>query len=351
MKQRPGRVHLAIVLAWLYACPLFSVQIKSEGRKNQRIVFLSDRGKSKRQFDLYTMDLGDLKAVNLTGDRRDVSLRSNSLPKLNRERNSVLFISFNPRNLVEMDLTTRAVRTVAELRYEATDYCIAPDGRSVVYTEKTDSTLQLFGIDLRRGVKRNLSNNRFNNFEASFSSDGSKVVYVCDQDGSNSIAIMNADGSGQRMLTNPFGDDRYPKFSPDDRQIVFSSSRSGLTDSDYGLYTIDITGSPFALFYQSKTFNTQPQFSPDRAYVAFVSNARGPLTRDIFLKDLKTGAVEPITSELTYLSGNINITDDGQCIVFENIGPSDSEIWMYQRKTRQLRNITKHPGRDISPSL
>ncbi len=351
MKFLTGSVNILIVLVVPIVVFISFFEAQSENRKNKSLVFLSDRDRSNREFDLYIMDLDTLKPINLTGPIREVSVRSNSLPKLDHIRNSVFFISFNPRSLVELNPVTRTVKKITDIRYEAADYCISPDGNSVVYTEKEGSAVQLFGIDLVRGGKRNLSNNRFNNVEASYSHDGSRVVYVCDQDGSNSIAIMNRDGSNQKVLTNAFGDDRYPKFSPDDATIVFSSSRSGMTDSDYDLFTIDATGGNFTLFHDSNAFDTQPDFFPDNGYVAFVSDARGPSFRDIFLKDLKTGSVNMVTSGLSYFSGNFHIGEDGRFIVFENTGPADSEIYLYEIHGQKMRNITRHPSRDISPSL
>lgn len=318
---------------------------------NKRIFFIGNRNSSDKEYDLFYFDLEFRTTVNLTEKRDDLILRSNSSPKYNHRRNSVFFISSDRRNLMEFSLETLAVKEIIEINYNVPNYIFSPDGHSIVYTERVESRLQLFKLDIATENKQNLSNNPFNNFEASYSRDGTQIVYVCDQDGSDSIAIMNEDGSDQRLLTNSFGDDRYPSFSPDNQTIVFSSSRGGLSDTDYDLYTIDHSGRNFKLFNDSNGFDTQPIYSPDNKILAFLSNRRGSLFRDIFIAEIKTGDVKPITYELKYFNQNHMFSEDGQSLVFENMDPSNSEIMIYWIGEQRIENLTNHPSRDMSPSF
>jgi TolB protein len=50
--------------------------------------------------------------------------------------------------------------------------------------------------------------------EPSWSSDGTRIVFVSDRDGNKEIYMMRADGGGQTNLTNNPGQDWAPAWSP-----------------------------------------------------------------------------------------------------------------------------------------
>ena len=74
--------------------------------------------------------------------------------------------------------------------------------------------------------------------DASFSPDGSKILFAANHDGDLEIYVIGADGSDQRQLTDNAGQDFFPSWSPDGDTIVFSSDRSGAVE----LYLMDADG-------------------------------------------------------------------------------------------------------------
>ena len=73
--------------------------------------------------------------------------------------------------------------------------------------------------------------------------DSKQIVYSTDRDGepqngNYEIYIMNVDGSNKRRLTNAPEADSYPSVSPDGSRIVFDSSRDGATE----IYVMNIDG-------------------------------------------------------------------------------------------------------------
>ena len=74
--------------------------------------------------------------------------------------------------------------------------------------------------------------------DASFSPDGSQILFAANHDGDLEIYVMGADGSDQRQLTDNGGQDFFPSWSPDGKTIVFSSDRSGAVE----LYLMDADG-------------------------------------------------------------------------------------------------------------
>ena len=74
--------------------------------------------------------------------------------------------------------------------------------------------------------------------DASFSPDGSTILFAANHDGDLEIYVVGADGSDQRQLTDNSGQDFFPSWSPDGQTIVFSSDRSGAVE----LYLMDADG-------------------------------------------------------------------------------------------------------------
>jgi hypothetical protein len=75
--------------------------------------------------------------------------------------------------------------------------------------------------------------------DASFSPDGSRIVFVSTQDGDAEIYLMDADGANLRKLTDNSAVDASPGWSPDGRRILFVSNRNG----QFELYVMGADGS------------------------------------------------------------------------------------------------------------
>jgi TolB protein len=88
---------------------------------------------------------------------------------------------------------------------------------------------------------------------ARFSRDGTKLAYVSSQaDGKGDIWIMNPDGSNKTRLTERDETyDYFPAWSPDDRFIVFDSSRQHDHNGDWALYVIEVKSREARLLFDS----------------------------------------------------------------------------------------------------
>ncbi|MBY0526583.1 MAG: S9 family peptidase [Gemmataceae bacterium] len=105
------------------------------------------------------------------------------------------------------------------------------------------------------------------------SPDGSLVAYVVttvnlEGNSSSSSIWLTPTGKGTpRQLTNTTKKDKHPRWSPNGKQILFESSRSG----DSQLWVIDLAGGEAR---QLTTISTEAQsglWSPDGKWIAFVS--------------------------------------------------------------------------------
>jgi Tol biopolymer transport system component len=83
------------------------------------------------------------------------------------------------------------------------------------------------------------------------------------------IKVVNADGSRQRTVTmGP--NDQNPSWSPDGRQLVFQSDRSGTGDWD--IYLVRWDGLGLTRLTSGPDIDQDPAWSPDGTKIAFVRN-------------------------------------------------------------------------------
>ncbi len=120
-----------------------------------------------------------------------------------------------------------------------------------------------------------------------FSPDAQRIVFRSSRNGNKEIYIMNADGTGVRRLTHTEATNTMPSFSWSGDRIAFVSTRDG----DYEIYILDLNedGSPGDLqrITNSPGRDMHPKFSPDDKWLLFVSQRGGlndetPLLRVIF---------------------------------------------------------------------
>ncbi len=102
-------------------------------------------------------------------------------------------------------------------------------------------------------------------FSASWSPDGSRIVFELASRGQSDLAVMNADGTGRRRLTRTRALETNPVWSPDGRMIAFTGDRHvkrGKRERwgpDFELYVMRASGARV----QRLTRNSVPDLVPD----------------------------------------------------------------------------------------
>jgi Tol biopolymer transport system component len=114
-----------------------------------------------------------------------------------------------------------------------------------------------------------------NNAFPAFSPDGRQIVFRSGRDGNHEIYLMDADGKNPRRLTDNPATDTMPTFSPNGNQIAFSSNR----ENGYQIYTMDIDpeGGVGQACRVTNTpgLNMHPRYSPDGEWLIITSDRGG----------------------------------------------------------------------------
>ena len=149
---------------------------------------------------------------------------------------------------------------------------MSPDGTKILFDDRdkqTDGRLKI--LDLATGKTKAIA--RYS-LGASWSPDGSKVVYsrnntgddeVCgsvDCEESGELFIIDADGSGARNLLPGKGHEMSPDWSDDGTRIVFSGNRNMPTSSDaFEVYSVKPDGKCLAWLTNGTPASLSPSWS------------------------------------------------------------------------------------------
>jgi TolB protein len=103
-----------------------------------------------------------------------------------------------------------------------------------------------------------------------FAPDGSRIVFTLPAGNGQVLTSVNNEGKDKRDLIQS-GLNSWAAFSPDGKQLAFSSSRDG----DYEIYVMDTAGGQPHRLTKSPGLDLRPTWSPDGKRLAFTSNRTG----------------------------------------------------------------------------
>ncbi len=263
------------------------------------LIFQSEREATNPFCQIYLLDLE-------TGDTHRVSTGKGktTCAFFRPGRDEVLFSSSH------LDPETEAVQNDELARRTS--------GKQRRYSWDYDIHMEIFSAQRDGSNLKRLTSSPGYDAEASFSPDGSKIVFCSLRDayaGSplsdaeeerlkidpsyfGEIYIMNADGSGQKRLTHSPGYDGGPFFSPDGERIIWRRFEENGAIAD--VFTMSLDGTDVRKLTSFAAMSWAPFYHPSGKYVAFASNKLGFSNFEIYLTDA-LGQHEPV--RVTYTDG------------------------------------------------
>jgi Tol biopolymer transport system component len=153
-------------------------------------------------------------------------------------------------------------------------------------------------------------------------------------------------------LTNNAARDVNPAFSPDGKQIVFSSNRDGNYGS-YQLYTMNSDGSNQHRIYESKAMSLAPAWSPDGKQIIFTNDKEdGAIGNfEIFRIELETAESEKRLTFRRRSDSQPVFSPDGKHIAFVSNTDGNAEIYLMSADGTGLFRITRNQAEDTTPQF
>jgi Tol biopolymer transport system component len=165
--------------------------------------------------------------------------------------------------------------------------------RSERYRWEFPEAMDIFRADLDGTHLVRLTDTPGYDAEASYSPDGSKIVFTSFRDGDAEVYIMDADGKNPRRITRAKGYDGGPFFSPDGRRIIYRSDRK---DNDLlQVFVNNVEGTDERQLTDDENVNWGPYWHPDGRHIIYATSAHGHTNYELYLMDVDTGARERIT--------------------------------------------------------
>jgi Tol biopolymer transport system component len=163
-------------------------------------------------------------------------------------------------------------------------------------------------------------------FFPEISPDG-KWIAVSARDGEvndRDIWIHSTDSGSKRQLVKAKGNDNFPIWSPDGKEVIFTSSRSG----NYDLYRKRIEGDePEQLVAVLATADYPRSWSPDGQTLIYAQAGKG---RDLFL--LRFGDAEPKSTRLfpdiQAWQDGARISPDGKYVAYASNAAGPFEVYV-----------------------
>jgi Tol biopolymer transport system component len=158
---------------------------------------------------------------------------------------------------------------------------------------------------------------------ATYSPDGTRVVFMNNYDGDYEICVMNADGTGVKQLTTNSAVDAYPSWSPDSSTIAFTSNRDG----DFDVYVMSADGSGQTnITSDDKWDDDFPRWSPDGRFIAIETDRYGGVSAELITSD---GKVQATIGSVAYASFFDSWSPDGKSVLVDSNSGGDFDIYRY----------------------
>jgi eukaryotic-like serine/threonine-protein kinase len=179
------------------------------------------------------------------------------------------------RQLTWFDPQGKVLGTVGEKgAYESP--AVSPDGSRVAVTQFDwqNGNSNIWVLDVSRGTSTKVTYNAGRNANPEWSPDGKNIVFSSNRGGHMDLYVKNADGSGEERLLLKSEEDKLPNSWSRDGRFLLYSNVNPKTQEDLSILPLDGDRMPVP-FLATQFREGFGRFSPDGRWIAYMSNESG----------------------------------------------------------------------------
>jgi TolB protein len=262
---------------------------------NSKITFISDRGTFGKDTvkELYLMDFDGNRVEKLT-DFNSVVLS----PAVSPDNSKIMFSVIAShkklfRNKVKItknidlkiyDLKNKSISTVTDRPGINSGAIFSASGDLIYMTQTFKGNADIYEMNISSGKTRNVTSHYADDVDPSINRDGSMMAFLSNRPGRAHIYTMdpNQPDKGVKRISFVGQFNATPRFSPDGKEIVFSS----WVDSGFDLYRIASDGNHLSRLTKDFGSNDEPVYSPDGEFIVFTSKrviSRNKAVQEIYI--------------------------------------------------------------------
>jgi len=174
----------------------------------------------------------------------------------------------------------------------------------------------------------------------------SRVVFVAEEGPKNKrtsrVALMDSDGANVRYLTDAKTIVLAPRFSPNAREIIYTSYETGSPR----VFMLDVDTLKRRILGDQPSMAFAPRFSPDGQKVAMSLSSRG--NTDVYLVDVASGQKTRLTNSPA-IDTAPSFSPDGSKIVFESDRSGVTQLYIMSASGGAAKRISSGAGSYHTP--
>jgi Tol biopolymer transport system component len=256
-----------------------------------------------------------------------------------------------PVQLALISVADGSARILAEFnrRIYPTNICFSPDGSYIAYDALPDEQSperDIFVMPIASGKATPLIQHPADDYLLGWSRDGKWLVFASDRTGTLGLWVANVSGAKiqeEPQLVKPDIGPILPMGLTHEGELYYSK-RIGGTDiylADLDPQTGKVAGLPRKMIKQYEGKNSQPSFSPDGKYLAYVSE-RG--FGGLRIRSLDTGQERVLNQEISKLglqsSDGPRWSPDGRQLTFYSSNDNSTHgLYLIELKTSDITHI------------
>ena len=275
---------------------------------SSKIVFVSDRTtikKTDNMKELYIMDFDGRRVEKLTNFNSMVIS-----PSISPDNSKIMFSLIaahkeTSRNRVRTiknidlkmyDLRSKTISTVSSKPGINSGAIFTARGNSIYLTLSFSGNADIYEMDLGTEKMRKVTSHYGDDVDPSVTRDGNLMTFLSNRPGRAHIYTMDPSSPEKDVKRISFVGqfNATPRFSPDGKEIVFSS----WVDNGFDLYRIDSTGNNLSRLTKDFGSNEEPVFSPDGEFVVFTSKrmvSKGKAAQDVYIMNREGEVIGQLT--------------------------------------------------------